>query len=133
MLALPTELWLRIAHFIPDLDLFRLASVNHLFLNLVTDRRYRHLLIDDDRPSALLHKLAKLEYACLSFPHAQQLTFMKTRSPSGRSCGILDNTSKGNTLSLFALGKGDEGKAAQGDEPSLARCFSVSTLSGALA
>ncbi|KAF8151521.1 hypothetical protein B0H34DRAFT_727984 [Crassisporium funariophilum] len=61
MADLPTELWLRIAHFVPDIDLFRLASVNHLFLDLVTDRRYRQLVIDDDRPLALVAKFSRLE------------------------------------------------------------------------
>ncbi|PPQ90333.1 hypothetical protein CVT25_007735 [Psilocybe cyanescens] len=60
MFELPTELWLRITQFVPDVDLFRLASVNQLFLDLVTDRRYRQLIIDDDRPPILLGKLAKL-------------------------------------------------------------------------
>lgn len=62
MFELPTELWLRITQFVPDVDLFRLASVNQLFLDLVTDRRYRQLIIDDDRPPILLGKLAKLQY-----------------------------------------------------------------------
>ncbi|KAJ3506270.1 hypothetical protein NLJ89_g6963 [Agrocybe chaxingu] len=61
MTHLPTELWLRIAYFVPDIDLFRLASVNHLFHDLVTDRRYRQLVIDDDRPLHLIHKLTRIE------------------------------------------------------------------------
>ncbi|KAH9475067.1 hypothetical protein JR316_0012172 [Psilocybe cubensis] len=59
MVELPTELWLRIIHFVPDEHLFRLASVDRLFLDQATDRRYRHFIIDDDRPQILLGKLAK--------------------------------------------------------------------------
>ncbi|KAF9484613.1 hypothetical protein BDN70DRAFT_890892 [Pholiota conissans] len=60
-LELPTELWLRIAQYVPDRDIFRLASVNRLFLDLATDRRYRHLVIDDDDPIALIQKLSRIE------------------------------------------------------------------------
>jgi len=58
---LPTELWLRITHFVSDNDLFRLISVNRLFFDLVTDRRYRQLIIDDDRPAALVNKITRIE------------------------------------------------------------------------
>jgi hypothetical protein len=61
-IELPTELWLRIAQYIPDTDLFRLESVNRLFLDLVTDRRYRQLTIDDDHPGPLIRKLSRIEY-----------------------------------------------------------------------
>lgn len=61
MHQLPTELWLRVAHYIPDIDLFRLASVNRFFLDLATDRRYRELVIDDDDPVLLIQKLKKLQ------------------------------------------------------------------------
>ncbi|KDR71659.1 hypothetical protein GALMADRAFT_281866 [Galerina marginata CBS 339.88] len=74
MVPLPTELWLRISQFVPDLDLFRLATVNQLFLDLVTDRRYRQLIIDDDRPSLLIHKLAKLERDSLIAARVRSLT-----------------------------------------------------------
>jgi hypothetical protein len=62
---LPTELWLRITHFVSDNDLFRLISVNRLFFDLVTDRRYRQLIIDDDRPAALVNKITRIE--CVLF------------------------------------------------------------------
>ncbi|KIK04476.1 hypothetical protein K443DRAFT_675931 [Laccaria amethystina LaAM-08-1] len=58
---LPTELWLRITHFVSDNDLFRLIGVNRLFFDLVTDRRYRQLIIDDDRPAALVNKITRIE------------------------------------------------------------------------
>ncbi|KAF8196960.1 hypothetical protein BJ912DRAFT_1056048 [Pholiota molesta] len=61
VIELPTELWLRIAQYIPDTDLFRLESVNRLFLDLVTDRRYRQLTIDDDHPGPLIRKLSRIE------------------------------------------------------------------------
>ncbi|KAF8900827.1 hypothetical protein CPB84DRAFT_1962230 [Gymnopilus junonius] len=58
---LPNELWLRIAQFIPDADLYRLASVNHLFHDSAEDRMYRDLVLDDDRPQVLMRKLTKLQ------------------------------------------------------------------------
>ncbi|KAF9559392.1 hypothetical protein CPC08DRAFT_525929 [Agrocybe pediades] len=60
MYQLPTELWLRVAHFIPDVDLYRLASVNRLFSEIVIERRYRDLILDDDEPQALIQKLKRL-------------------------------------------------------------------------
>lgn len=62
MSDLPPELWLRIAHFTPDDVLFRLASVSRLFLDIVLDRRYRQLIIDNDQPEALIAKLARIKY-----------------------------------------------------------------------
>lgn len=61
MVQLPTELWLRIAYFVPDVDLNRLFSVNHLFFDLAMDRRYKRLIIDHDRPLVLISKLSRLE------------------------------------------------------------------------
>lgn len=61
MVELPTELWLRIAYFVPDIDLYRLASVNHLFFDLAMDRQYKQLVIDHDRPVVLINKLSRLE------------------------------------------------------------------------
>jgi len=62
---LPTEIWFRIACFVPDEDLFRLATVNHLFHALATDKRYRTLVIDDDLPQALMRKIGRIE--CVLF------------------------------------------------------------------
>ena len=61
MVELPTELWLRIAYFVADVDLYRLTSVNRLFFDLAMDRRYKQLVIDHDRPLALINKLSRLE------------------------------------------------------------------------
>lgn len=58
--ALPTEIWLRVASFIPDRDLSSLGAVNRFFYGIQTDRRYRHLLLDDDRPARLEGKLKQL-------------------------------------------------------------------------
>jgi hypothetical protein len=61
MVELPTELWLRIAYFVADVDLYRLTLVNRLFFDLAMDRRYKQLVIDHDRPLALINKLSRLE------------------------------------------------------------------------
>lgn len=61
MVELPTELWLRIAYFVADVDLYRLTSVNRLFFDLAMDRRYKQLVIDHDRPLALINKLSRIE------------------------------------------------------------------------
>jgi hypothetical protein len=61
MVELPTELWLRIAYFVADVDLYRLTLVNRLFFDLAMDRRYKQLIIDHDRPLALINKLSRLE------------------------------------------------------------------------
>ncbi|KAF8962914.1 hypothetical protein BDZ97DRAFT_2059402 [Flammula alnicola] len=74
MVELPTELWFRIAQFVPDLDLFPLATVNRLFLDLVIDRRYRQLIIDDDQPGVLIQKLARIEQDPLVADRVRSLT-----------------------------------------------------------
>ena len=60
-MELPTELWLRIAYFVADVDLYRLTSVNHLFFDLAMDRGYKQLVINHDRPLALVKKLSWIE------------------------------------------------------------------------
>lgn len=83
MLQLPPELWLRIAHFTPDQDLFRLASVSRLFLDMVLDRRYRELIIDSDQPEVLIAKLARIKYvhAPASANPSRSLTNSQRRDP----------------------------------------------------
>ena len=68
MVELPTELWLKIAYFVADVDLYRLTSVNHLFFDLAMDRRYKQLVIDHDRPLALINKLSRIEWVPAFFP-----------------------------------------------------------------
>ena len=46
--ALPYELWLQIARFIPDSDLPRLMRVHRAFFHLVMQLQYREVLIYHD-------------------------------------------------------------------------------------
>ncbi|KAF8811353.1 hypothetical protein BYT27DRAFT_7231772 [Phlegmacium glaucopus] len=92
MVELPTELWLRIAYFVPDVDLYRLTSVNRLFFDLTMDRRYRQLIIDHDRPLVLINKLSRLERDPLVASRVRSLTIHPKavrsaclRSSKGRS------------------------------------------------
>ena len=72
---LPPELWLRIADFIPDEALYRLSSVNHLFLDSSEDRKYKDLVLDDDQPQVLMQKLRKLRSVSYLFaPSGEWLT-----------------------------------------------------------
>ena len=58
---LPAELWLRIVYLIPDDHFASLFRVNRAFYQLATERKYRHLVLDNDRPSAVLSKLERIE------------------------------------------------------------------------
>ncbi|KAJ3550509.1 hypothetical protein NMY22_g428 [Coprinellus aureogranulatus] len=58
--ALPAELWLRIASYVPDEDLHSLSAVSRFFRWVQTDRRYKHLVLDDDRPKRLEATLGRL-------------------------------------------------------------------------
>lgn len=108
-LNLPTEIWFRIAYFIPDKDLYHLSTVNHLFHALATDRRYRFLVIDDDNPQALLHKIGRIECVpIISFPAQAYAAFHSkngTRSSSTRT--LSGHLSQRHTLCLSPHRKDD--------------------------
>ncbi|KAL0951377.1 hypothetical protein HGRIS_008075 [Hohenbuehelia grisea] len=40
MIELPTEIWLKIASYIPDQEMARLCSLNRVFMNLALEKRY---------------------------------------------------------------------------------------------
>ncbi|KAF6754785.1 hypothetical protein DFP72DRAFT_898767, partial [Ephemerocybe angulata] len=65
---LPTEIWLRIAEFIPDDHFSTLGTVCRLFYQVEAERKYRHLVLDDDRPAAINAHLDRIEKQSLVMP-----------------------------------------------------------------
>ncbi|RXW21886.1 hypothetical protein EST38_g3960 [Candolleomyces aberdarensis] len=71
---LPAELWLRIVDLIPDDHYASLFWVNRAFYQLATERKYRHLVLDDDRPSAVLAKLERIDLETSQFAIPEDVT-----------------------------------------------------------
>lgn len=74
--TLPYDVWLRIAEFLQPATLRKLLSVNHAFFDIVVNRRYRDIHMDNlDRDSVhILRRLQSVVSVYYAFFHVEAIS-----------------------------------------------------------